>query len=132
MRSKAHWGYDADFMTRSAAVLTVTLERIAAHPNLAAEVDGRLLGFSLLIAPDGDTAELDLFFVAPEAIGTGVGRVLFAATAELARAHGFRKIEIAADPHAEGFYSRQGAVRIGLADSDVEPGRQLPLLELTL
>lgn len=119
-------------MARSAVVLTVTPERLAACPNLVAEVDGRLLGFALLIALEGGLAELDLFFIAPEAMGTGVGRVLFAETADLARAHGFRKIEIAADPHAEGFYSRQGAVRIGLADSDVEPGRQLPLLELTL
>jgi GNAT superfamily N-acetyltransferase len=131
LRSKAHWGYDADFMARCVPVMTLTPERIEGRHRVA-EADGRPAGFALLAPLKDGRVDLDLFFIEPAYIGSGVGRVLFASTVELARALGFTTLEIVADPNAEGFYSRLGAVRVGVAESEVDPGRQLPLLELAL
>jgi hypothetical protein len=39
---------------------------------------------------------------------------------------------VVSDPHAEGFYLKLGARRIGSRVSDLEPGRQLPLLRFAL
>ena len=54
------------------------------------------------------------------------------APAAVARAWGYATMEIAADPHAEPFYLRLGATRVGTVPSEVFPGRRLPLLRLSL
>jgi GNAT superfamily N-acetyltransferase len=131
LRSKAHWGYDADFMARCVPVMTLSPQRIEGRHRVA-EADGRAAGFALLAPLKDGRVDLDLFFIEPAYIGTGVGRVLFAGIVELARALEFKVLEIVADPHAEGFYSRLGAVRVGVAESEVDPGRQLPMLEFAL
>ena len=42
------------------------------------------------------------------------------------------RLTILADPHAAGFYERNGARQIGEAPSDAIPGRSLPLYEIML
>jgi len=63
----------------------------------------------------------------------GIGKALFEhATAE-ARKLGFDSIKIEADPNAEGFYKRMGAIGVGASVSNVEgETRTLPLLEFRL
>ena len=81
LRSKAHWGYDADFMAQCVEALTVTPESVAAGAVLVAERDGRLLGIVCAEPGEGggsDEWELALCFVEPEAMGQGVGKALFA------------------------------------------------------
>jgi GNAT superfamily N-acetyltransferase len=102
VRSKAHWGYDAEFMRLSASALA------------------------------GDTVDLDALFVDPPAIGSGAGRMLFAAALDLARGLGARRMTILADPNAAAFYERMGARFLRNAPSDAIPGRTLPLYEYDL
>lgn len=45
-----------------------------------------------------------------------------------AAAAGMAALSVDADPHAEGFYLRMGAVRRGEAPSRSVPGRTLPLM----
>ena len=79
MRSKAHWGYDAAFMRKSAAALLVSEADIAAGRVLVATDDaGRTIG-TVSVAEDDEAAELALMFVDPPAIGGGTGRTLFEA-----------------------------------------------------
>jgi GNAT superfamily N-acetyltransferase len=63
----------------------------------------------------------------------GIGRALFEhAVAEVNRL-GFRSMKIEADPNAEAFYKRMGAVRVGTNTSETcGERRELPLLELLL
>lgn len=128
LRSKAHWGYDQAFLDRVRPELTVRPDQIEA--TVVAELDGRVAGLVTLLGtpPEG---EIDLLFVDPWAIGTGVGRRLLEHAADRARAAGFASLRIEADPQAEPFYLHLGAVRVGESISP-SSGRALPLLRLTL
>ncbi|WP_119420366.1 GNAT family N-acetyltransferase [Desertibaculum subflavum] len=130
-RSKASWGYDAAFMQRSRAALTVKPTAIAAGRVIVAAEGEALLGV-VAVEVDGDTADLDLLFVEPAAFGRQVGRKLLDAAAALARQRGARRMTILADPGARPFYEKAGARFIRMAPSDAIPGRELPLLELAL
>ena len=132
MRSKAHWGYDAEFMRLCTASLTVSEASIAAGRVLVAtDAAGRMIG-TVSVAEDGDMAELALMFVDPPAIGGGTGRALFDEAVGLARRLGHRRMAILADPNAAPFYQRMGARFVRNAPSDAIPGRTLPLYEYDL
>lgn len=131
LRSKAHWGYDEAFMEACRADLTVTPGDIARQPYFVAEQDGRVVGFYNL-AGEGDEATLQNLFVSPEVIGHGLGKRLWRHLEGEARQAGFPFLLIHSDPHAEPFYLRMGARRVGWTSSTVFPGRRLPLLRFDL
>ena len=80
----------------------------------------------------GNTADVALFFIDPPAIGSGIGRNLWAHLIGQAKNAGAMRITIEADPDAEGFYARMGAIRNGSVPSASIPGRHLPLLVYAL
>lgn len=126
-RSKAHWGYDADFMAQSRKALTISRAKIRDNPVvIAVDAAGDLLGVYAL-AVDGDIVDLDLLFVDPKAIGTGIGRALFDDAVNEARTLGGREMTVLADPHAAGFYEAMGCRFERMMPSDAVPGRELPL-----
>jgi GNAT superfamily N-acetyltransferase len=131
LRSKAHWGYDAAFLEACRAELTITPDRLAGEHVRVAEEDGAVLGF-VCVRLDGEEAELMDLFVEPRRIGSGVGRALWEEAVSLARSGGAVRLAVEADPHAEDWYRRRGAERIGTAPSGSIPGRRLPLLRLSL
>ncbi|MEU9794044.1 GNAT family N-acetyltransferase [Streptomyces sparsogenes] len=127
LRSKGHWGYDRAFLDACREELRLRPGEVAARRTAVAEQDGRILGFATLEgdAPEG---ELGMLFVDPEAIGGGVGRLLYRHVLAEAGRLGFTRLTIEADPHAEPFYLAMGAQRIGEAPSGSIPSRVLPLL----
>lgn len=135
MRSKAHWGYDDEFMAACRDELTIRPEHI---PRVdVAEVDGQVIGMVRLEpetpGPSGRlSGELEDLFVEPDAIGTGVGRALFRHVVRRAAAQGMARLCFDADPNAEPFYASMGAVRVGESPSGSIPGRMLPRLELAI
>ena len=132
LRSKAHWGYDADFMQRSARTLVVRPAEIdAGRVVVAVDGEDRPLAVASVLG-DGRIADLDLLFVDPPAMGGGAGRALFAAAVELAQGLGASTLTILADPNAASFYERVGARFVRNAPSDAIPGRSLPLYEYDL
>jgi GNAT superfamily N-acetyltransferase len=132
LRSKAHWGYDAEFMRLCVPALTVSEESIAERRVLVAiDEAGRTIG-TVSVGRAGKDAELALMFVDPTAIGDGVGRVLFEAAARLARQLGYRRMTILADVNAAPFYERMGARYLRHNPSDAIPGRILPFYEYDL
>ncbi|WP_152617660.1 GNAT family N-acetyltransferase [Phaeacidiphilus oryzae] len=131
LRSKAHWGYDADFLDACREELTLRADEVAGRRTTVAERDGRVLGFTTLEGGP-PTGVLGMMFVEPRAIGQGIGRLLFEHTAAAARALGFTRLTIEADSHAEPFYRAMGAVPTGTVPSGSIPGRLLPTLLLTL
>ena len=134
IRSKAHWGYDSEFMRQAAVALTVTAATIEQGRTLVAEDrQGSLMGVATVerMQTEGKF-DLSLLFVEPSAIRTGVGRTLFEAAVGLVEREGGSSLSILADPFAAAFYQRLGAVRIGEAPSDAIPGRWIPLFEYTI
>ncbi|GLY64110.1 GNAT family N-acetyltransferase [Amycolatopsis taiwanensis] len=125
LRSKAHWGYDDAFLEACRAELTLRPADLAEQRATVAQVGDRVVGFYTLAgqAPEG---ELACLFVEPGHIGTGVGRRLWQHAVDTARALDFERFTLDADPFAETFYRKMGAVRIGVTPSDSIPGRLLP------
>jgi GNAT superfamily N-acetyltransferase len=131
LRAKALWGYDAGFLARCRAVMTVKAHDIENQPHYVAELDGRIAGF-YGFEPEAEGVGLDYLFVEPELVGRGIGRALWRHAVDTARGRGHRALVVVSDPNAEGFYVKMGCQRIGTRPSDLESGRQLPLLRLEL
>ncbi len=131
LRSKAVWGYDAGFLARCRLVMQVKAQALEAQPHFVAEDGEHLLGFYGFEPEEGGVG-LDYLFVEPAAIGRGVGTALWRHAVATARALGHRALTVVADPHAEGFYHRMGAVTVGAQASDLEAGRLLPVLRFPL
>lgn len=135
IRSKGHWGYDADFLDACRGELTLTPVRAA--EAVVAVVDDVVVGFHLLEPAHPDESadraaagRLEMLFVGPDTIGSGVGRLLYDDAVQRARSRGWRSMALDADPGAESFYLRMGARRIGEVPSGSIPGRVLPVLDI--
>lgn len=131
LRSKAHWGYDADFMAACVEELTLHPEDLKTRDIQVADQTGKLIGM-VAISRRLEPAELSSLFVEPAAIGTGLGKRLFQWAADQARAQGAQALRLESDPFAEAFYEFMGMVRIGEVASGSIPGRVLPHMELRL
>jgi GNAT superfamily N-acetyltransferase len=131
LRAKALWGYDAAFLARCRAIMTVKAPNIERLPHYVAVLDGRIAGFYGL-EPETDGIGLDYLFVEPDLVGRGIGRALWLHAVDTARRSGHPALIVVSDPNAEGFYLRMGCRRIGTRPSELENGRQLPLLRLAL
>jgi len=130
MRSKAYWGYDVGFLEACRGALAVTKEHMRDCEVFVLEAEDQVVGFYCLSR--GENAELNALFVEPECIGRGFGRSLFEHAVITAKRIGLGSFAIAADPFAEGFYLKMGAVSNGWVDSDAIQGRKLPLLKFEL
>lgn len=131
LRSKAHWGYDADFLEDCRAELTLSPAYIAEHHVYVAEENGRVIGFYSLRAEE-DGVALDHLFVEPAAIGRGYGKSLWQHAVKTAARLGHSHIIVESDPYAEPFYRAMGATRFASVPSSVRPGRMLPVLRFVL
>ncbi|HEX5096911.1 MAG TPA: GNAT family N-acetyltransferase [Acidimicrobiia bacterium] len=127
--SKAHWGYDEAFMAACVDELTIRPEHLATHVLRVAPRGSEVAGFHGVVL-DGDDSELEWLFVAPDAMGHGIGRALLGDACAIARHAGVRQLRIESDPFARAFYERCGAVCVGEVASASIPGRVLPLLTL--
>lgn len=127
LRSKAVWGYDAAFMEACRLELTISAQSIRRRPTFLLEDRDRLAGFYQLRL-SGPGAEVAQFFIAPEAIGRGLGRRLWRHLERTARNAGAQRLEVDSDPNAEGFYLAMGMVRRGEAPSGSIAQRLLPHL----
>lgn len=130
MAAKRHWGYSDELMRMWSADLTVTVETLDRFAVYVARCDGIVAGFYAL-SQEGDEIELEHMWVEPHAMGAGIGALLFAHALDTSRTLGGSHLLIASDPHAEGFYLRMGAQRVGEVAS-TPAGRSLPLLRVAL
>ena len=132
MRSKAHWGYSAEFMQACRQELTYSADYIRDNPVFVAEDKANVVGFYAFERVSAGVAELTAMFVEPEQIGRGYGRALITHAKNTARRQGFEAIVIQGDPNATAFYQAAGGVRCGERESGSIPGRVLPLFRVTL
>jgi GNAT superfamily N-acetyltransferase len=128
--AKRHWGYPEHWIKHWQDDLTITPDFIATNQVYVAEREGELLGFYALIVRK-DKAELDHMWVAPEHIGTGVGKELFIHAMQSAAKQNISEVGILSDPNAEGFYKKMGAHQVGETISEIDgKPRSLPRLSV--
>jgi GNAT superfamily N-acetyltransferase len=130
-RSKAYWGYDAEFLEACRGELTLTADFIETNEVRLLDNGERAIGFYSLVPWKSDV-ELGHFFVDPEYVRRGLGLVLWNDAVPRAVVLGYRRLIIESDPNAEAFYTRLGAERIGEVPSRALTGRSLPLLSYPL
>ena len=133
-KSKAHWGYDIEFMKRCRQELTYSADQIEAarFRFMICEIDGAPAGFYALELLGDSKAELDALFVLPEFIGKGIGKLLVDHMKSEARLLGITTVTIQGDPNAEEFYAAIGATPAGYRESASIPGRYLPVFTLVI
>jgi GNAT superfamily N-acetyltransferase len=131
MRSKAVWGYDADFMAACRTELTFVPGDLV-YSRIAVAARGESVLGVAQVRMAGRDADLQKLFVEPSALRGGVGKALFDWAIDAAREMGASRMIIEADPDAAPFYRSLGARDIGLAPSGSIAGRMLPKLALDL
>lgn len=131
LRSKAHWGYDRDFMEACVAELTVRQDDITESNLIVADHGGMLAGMAQ-VGARGKDADLQRLFVDPPFMALGLGRQLFTWCVSAAREISETRLLIEADPAAAPFYQKMGANFIGEVPSGSIAGRNLPLLAYSL
>ncbi len=111
-RSKQHWGYGQNYMRLWNHDQTITADFIAQNPVYCA-MDGKSVAgfYALELSPE--ICELKHLWVCPSYIGQGIGKRLLTHLVDLLAEVGVTPCKIVAEPHAEGFYARMGAVRMG-------------------
>lgn len=130
-RSKAYWGYDAALMELCRPLLTYT-EALIDEGQFWVYDAPPVVGLYRLLPSDDQTIILEDLFIAPEAIGRGLGDQLFQHAVAQARQQGAALLTLEADPHAEGFYRKQGMERCGERPSTIFPNQALILMRLRL
>ena len=130
LRSKRHWGYSEDWMEIFRPELIRDEEVLSRNTMFVLETKGTIAGLYSLSEDEGEL-EIEDMWVLPEFIGKGYGKALFEHLVATASRTGAQEIRILSDPHAEGFYLRMGAVRVGEQASRIA-GRNLPVLKFSL
>jgi GNAT superfamily N-acetyltransferase len=110
--AKAHWGYPQRWMEMWQLTLTVEPETIRDQQVYVIRQEGVPIAFYALIGKV-PALDLDQLWVRPEWIGKGLGKALVEHALALAVQMGAEKVDVQAEPHAEGFYLRMGARRVG-------------------
>jgi GNAT superfamily N-acetyltransferase len=126
----AQAGYDEAFIDRAMPALTITVPLITGgHVRVAENEAGKTVGVvTVTPTPLPGIALLDGIFVDPPFRKRGVGRVLFEAAITRAKELKAGALMIYAEPSAEGFYKRMGAIRIGQGPFYYSPELILPHL----
>ncbi|CAG9621256.1 GNAT family N-acetyltransferase [Sutcliffiella rhizosphaerae] len=126
LRSKAYWAYDKTFIEACREDLTITKHYIENNPTYVLKNKNEMLGF---FSFDRKRGKLDFLYLDPSVIGMGIGKKLWVHVVTTAEGLNMTSFEIDSDPHAEAFYIKMGAKRIGEIESTVFKGRKLPLLK---
>ena len=134
LRSKAHWGYSAEFIEACRDELTISPEnlRAAAMRYFVLEREERVIGFYAL-----DAAHADRDRTRRAVRRTRAHRERLRSRADRTRkrtaaALGARRLVIQSDPYAAHFYRAAGGRQTGESESASVPGRYLPTFEITL
>ena len=130
--AKSHWGYPEHWIKHWEADLTITPEFINNNQVFVFESEGEIRGFYALCLDQSDV-ELEHMWVAPQDIGTGIGKELFLDAMDRAATFNANEVQLTADPNAAGFYERMGAKKIGEASSTIDGQlRTLPRMKVEL
>lgn len=122
--SEAHWGCDTVFLETFDRLFNITEDFITEQPVYVLW-DGKAPAAFWGLKPDHDGWELEYFYVAERALGTGYGRRMWLHMTGWCRAHQIQQIHFVTSPQAIGFYEKMGAALSGTSRSVID-GRKIP------
>jgi len=117
--AKRSWGYPESWIEAWRKDLTVDREYLGEHQVFVIAPDAEPVGFYSLEGT-GPVLELGHFWVSPDEMGHGIGRVMFEHALEQAAQAGSRELRVDSDPNASGFYERMGAVYCGEIEASMD------------
>lgn len=126
-KSEAYWGYDSDFMENFKSTYKVTEEFIEDNPTFVMEEGNNIIGFYSIIRDEKETS-LEYFYIEPEKIGKGYGRLMWNHMTDFCKAKNIDEIFLVTSPQAKEFYIKMGAVLFGEVGSLVIKDRKIPKL----
>ncbi len=95
----------------------ITDERVRIADVEGADPGVATAGFSVVLPVETTVHELDGLFVDPAWMRQGIGRVLIADAASIARAAGATTLQVTANPRALPFYRAVGFVQTGITST---------------
>lgn len=131
IRSEAYWDYDSVFIESFKSIYKVTGEFISNNPTFLMEEDKNIVGFYSILKGDKET-ELEYFYIEPQSIGKGYGKLLWNHMVDYCRKQHINEIALVTSPQAIGFYTKMGAVLVGEVNSLVIKERKIPRLVYTM
>jgi GNAT superfamily N-acetyltransferase len=112
---------DRDNLLAHPEYLILGPEGLAEGRMYVAEEGGSVVGFATWAAQPGGAIELEDLFVDPDWRRRGIATALVGHIVDVLRARGVRRLEVTANPHAEGFYSAAGFTDCGVAETAFGP-----------
>ena len=106
LRSKGHWGYDAEFLSSCKDELTYSESQLKSPTCCfkVAELKGHsIIGFFALTFLGNDHPELDALFIDPDFIGQSWGKLLLSAAIDVSKEHKAKSIKLEGDPFPKTF-----------------------------
>lgn len=130
-RSESYWGYDSDYMDKFNLIYKVTKEFISKNPTFIIEEEDTIIGFYGVLI-ENDMTSLEYFFIEPEYIGQGYGKLLWNHLVEICKSIGIKEFMIVTSPQAQEFYVKMGAITCGEVESLLKKERIIPQLIYTV
>lgn len=127
IRSKGHWGYSAEQLESWRDGLRIEPAYIEKNLVRSIRLSGQTIGFFAIVKGSPDL--LDHLWILPSHIGNGYGSRAIATIKDLCIQNEITNLLLLSDPHAETFYLRHGATRVGEVYSAAQD-KMLPQLSL--
>lgn len=124
--------YSTEYLDEFMRKLSFTPEILKVSKAEVLLKDTTIVGFySLYLNEDGEL-ELDNFFVGPQYLYKGYGKMLWDLCLAMARTYGKHSFILWSSKEAEEFYKKRGCVKIGEKPSPADTKRIQPLLKYVL
>ena len=128
--SEAYWGYEQPFMDVFDKIFNITDEFIRNNTVYMRRDHDRIVCFWGAICK-GNICELEYFYVSPEQINTGLGKVMWKNFISWAQLNKIKEISFVTRRESIGFYEKMGAILVGEVLSSID-NRLIPKFELQL
>jgi len=127
--SASYWGYDSEKMKKYMDAYGIKKEYLAKYPIYMVFDNKQIIGCYSFSDHKIDGWELNYFFIVRDYIGKGYGKKQWQACIETARALKIKSFVFWSDRHAEDFYCKMGAKKIGSRPSTITPQVMVPLMQ---
>ncbi|HKI79253.1 MAG TPA: GNAT family N-acetyltransferase [Ignavibacteriaceae bacterium] len=129
--SKKTWGYSDDLINLWKSELQISKEYIRRNKVIKVYNENKYIGFYGIKFNEPNSPELDHFWLTPENIRKGYGKIIFNNISNYLKAEGYNNFFLVAEPNAKRFYEKMSGKVIRQSQSKAS-GRFLDIYEFDL